>query len=114
MSRSSSDSPLEAIRPATVADQLFVASLDPEWRRRMKAVLFDEVEEEIGNQACEYHDQALWRAENRLGELRKVLIEIKETAEAGRDEEDPALRTAAIDRVQTLVDQALEVPEEKR
>jgi hypothetical protein len=104
MSRSFTDSLLETIQPATVADHLVVAALPREVLRAVKAALYEEIEDEIGYQSRRIHNHDLQVAEEKVAELRKAILEIKETvltAESG----DEKRWQEVIDRVQQLVDE---------
>jgi TRAP-type C4-dicarboxylate transport system substrate-binding protein len=81
MARSITDSREEAIQPATVADLLVWESLPAETRRAVKSALFDEIEEEVGNQSCEYHDSEIQNLEGAKEKLTKALTECRDLVE---------------------------------
>lgn len=81
MARSITDSRDESIQPATVADQLVWESLTPEVKRAVKSALFDEIEEELGTQSCEYHDSEIQNLEGAKEKLTKALTECRDLVE---------------------------------
>jgi len=81
MPRGSTDSRDEVIQPATVADQLVWESLAPEVKRAVKAALYDEIEEEIGSQTCQFHDSELQANEAKIEKLEKALTDLRNLVE---------------------------------